>query len=140
MSINISIFTKECEKEAIIFLFWFRCGINPRIWEMTGSDADILCGEWDSNGSTDPSTSGERFNIALTIKQIVRHPDYRNNLDNEQSYLQNDIAVFKVDEYALSKVKVSLRPYYSALVRPYHGVIRYVSIETSIETSIKERL
>ena len=107
---------------------------------MTGSDADILCGEWDSNGNTDPSTSEERFNIALTIKQIVRHPDYRNNLDNEQSYLQNDIAVFKVDEYALSKVKVSLRPYYSALVRPYHGVIRYVSIETSIETSIKERL
>ena len=87
-------------------MFRFRCGINPRIWEMTGSDADILCGEWDSNGNTDPSTSGERFNIALTIKEIVRHPDYRNNLDNEQSYLQNDIAIFKVDENALSKVTV----------------------------------
>ena len=73
---------------------------------MTGSDADILCGEWDSNGNTDPSTSGERFNIALTIKEIVRHPDYRNNLENEQSYLQNDIAIFKVDEGALSKVVV----------------------------------
>ena len=73
---------------------------------MTGNDADILCGEWDSNGNTDPSTSGERFNIALTIKEIVRHPDYRNNLDNEQSYLQNDIAIFKVDENALSKVTV----------------------------------
>ena len=71
---------------------------------MTGSDADILCGEWDSNGNIDPSTSGERFNIALTIKEIVRHPDYRNNLENEQSYLQNDIAIFKVDERALSKV------------------------------------
>ena len=81
-----------------------RCGTNPRIWEMTGNDADILCGEWDSNGNTDPNTSGERFNIALTIKEIVRHPDYRNNLDNEQSYLQNDIAIFKVDENALSKV------------------------------------
>ena len=78
---------------------------------MTGSDADILCGEWDSNGNTDPSTSGERFNIALTIKEIVRHPDYRNNLDNEQSYLQNDIAIFKVDENVLSKVTVSFRPH-----------------------------
>ena len=73
---------------------------------MTSNDADILCGEWDSNGNTDPSTSGERFNIALTIKEIVRHPDYRINLDNEQSYLQNDIAIFKVDEGALSKVVV----------------------------------
>ena len=102
MSINISIFTKECEKEAIIFLFWFRCGINPRIWEMTGSDADILCGEWDSNGNTDPSTSGERFNIALTIKEIVRHPDYPLS---GPGYLQDDLAVFKVDEAPLSPVR-----------------------------------
>ena len=76
---------------------------------MTGSDADILCGEWDSNGNTDPNTSGERFNIALTIKEIVRHPDYVVNSDQtEQSYLENDIAVFKVDESPLSQESLKL--------------------------------
>ena len=73
---------------------------------MTGSDADILCGEWDSNGNTDPSTSGERFNIALTIKEIVRHPDYIVNPSTEQSYLENDIAVFKVEEGLLSEESI----------------------------------
>ena len=71
---------------------------------MTGDDADILCGEWDSNGNISASASGERYNIALTIKEIVRHPDYVVNSDKtEQSYLENDIAVFKVDESPLSQ-------------------------------------
>ena len=71
---------------------------------MTGDDVDILCGEWDSNGSNSASTSGEAYNIALTVKEIVRHPDYVVNPGTEQSYLQNDIAVFKVDEEPLSQV------------------------------------
>ena len=71
---------------------------------MTGEEADILCGEWDTNGSNDASTSGEQYNIALTIREIVRHPDYANNLASEQSYLKNDIVIFKVDESKLSKV------------------------------------
>ena len=79
-----------------------RCGTNPRIWEMTGDDADILCGEWDSNAA---ASSGEEFNLALTIREIVRHPDYANNLASEQSYLKNDIVIFKVDENKLSKVQ-----------------------------------
>ena len=66
---------------------------------MTGDNADILCGEWDSNGNNDPSTSGEKYNIALTIKEIVRHPDYIVNPSTEQSYLENDIAVFKVQGF-----------------------------------------
>ena len=57
-----------------------RCGTNPRIWEMTGADADILCGEWDSDVSNAAASSGEENNIALTIREIVRHPDYTNNL------------------------------------------------------------
>ena len=70
---------------------------------MTGDDADILCGEWDSNGNISATASGERYNIALTIKEIVRHPDYVVNPGTEQSYLQNDVAVFKVDEGPLSE-------------------------------------
>ena len=65
---------------------------------MTGDDADILCGEWDSNGNIDVATSGEAYNIALTIKEIVRHPDYIVNPDTEQSYLENDIALLELDE------------------------------------------
>ena len=83
---------------------FIRCGNDPKISEMTGDDADILCGEWDTNGSNGASTSGEKYNIALTIKEIVRHPDYVVNPGTEQSYLQNDIAVFKVDEGPLSQV------------------------------------
>ena len=70
---------------------------------MTGDDADILCGEWDSNGNISSTASGEAYNIALTIKEIVRHPDYVVNPGTEQSYLQNDVAVFKVDEGPLSQ-------------------------------------
>ena len=76
---------------------------------MTGDDADILCGEWDSNGNNSATASGERYNIALTIKEIVRHPDYVVNSDQtEQSYLENDIAVFKVDESPLSQESLIL--------------------------------
>ena len=70
---------------------------------MTGDDADILCGEWDSNGNNDASTSGEAYNIELPIKEIVRHPDYVVNPITDNSYLENDIAVFKVDESLLSE-------------------------------------
>ena len=71
---------------------------------MSGDEADILCGEWDTNGSNSASSSEEKYNIVLTIKEIVRHPDYVVNPGTEQSYLQNDIAVFKVDESQLSQV------------------------------------
>ena len=74
---------------------------------MSGDEADILCGEWDTNGSNDAATSGEQYNIALTIKEIVRHPDYANNTD-QQTYLPNDIAIFKVDESELSQVELKL--------------------------------
>ena len=82
-----------------------RCGTRPKVWEMTGEDADILCGEWDTNGSNGASTGGEKYNIALTIKEIVRHPDFPLS---GPGYLQDDLAVFKVDEAPLSLVNNEL--------------------------------
>ena len=42
---------------------------------MSGSDAEVLCGEWET-GETPSSVSGEPYNIVLPITSIVRHPDY----------------------------------------------------------------
>ena len=79
-----------------------RCGTNPRVVEMTGQDAEILCGEWDTYDA--PSTeSGERYNIVLNIRDIIKHPKYVVSVDTS-GYLQNDIAIFKVDDTTLSKV------------------------------------
>ena len=80
-----------------------RCGPSPGIVEMTGSDAEIVCGEWQT-GDYPQSESGELYNIHLDIKQIVRHPDYSVQLDTS-SLLQYDVAVFKVDETSIQQVK-----------------------------------
>ena len=72
---------------------------------MTGSDAEILCGEWQT-GDTPQSVSGEQYNIRLDIKKIVRHPDYFVQL-NTSSFLQFDVAVFKVYETFLQEVSCS---------------------------------
>ena len=71
---------------------------------MTGSDAEIVCGEWQT-GIYPQSESGELYNIHLDIKQIVRHPQYNVTL-RTSSFLQYDIAVFKVDETPLSLVRI----------------------------------
>ena len=70
---------------------------------MTGSDAEILCGEWQT-GDYPQSESGELYNIHLDITQIVRHPNYSVQLDTS-SLLQYDVAVFKVDETSIQQVK-----------------------------------
>ena len=80
-----------------------RCGKDSRVVDMTGQDAEILCGEWET-GDTPPTSSEERYNILMDIKEIVRHPEYTVNV-NTSAYLQNDIAIFKVDDFPLSKVK-----------------------------------
>ena len=69
---------------------------------MTGSDAEIVCGEWQT-GDYPQSESGELYNIHLDIKQIVRHPQYNVRL-RTSSFLQYDVAVFKVDETLLQEV------------------------------------
>ena len=79
-----------------------RCGENPSVVEMTGADAEILCGEWET-GDAPTESSGERYNIILSIRNIVRHPDYTVNVDTS-AYLQNDIAVFKINDEVPSQV------------------------------------
>ena len=69
---------------------------------MTGQDAEIICGEWET-GNIRPSLSGEKYNILLDIKEITRHPDYTINIESS-AFLQNDIAVFLVDDDILNKV------------------------------------
>ena len=83
-----------------------RCGNNPRVVEMTGQDAEILCGEWET-GDAPSAASEERYNIVLFIIDIVKHPGYRVN-ENSAAYLQNDIAVFKVDDSVLTKVHIHI--------------------------------
>ena len=79
-----------------------RCGTNYHIVEMTGDDAEIICGEWET-GFLPPSSSGELYNVVLSVNDIVRHPGYTVNFESS-AYLQNDVAVFKVDDTNLSKV------------------------------------
>ena len=69
---------------------------------MTGNDAEILCGEWQT-GDTPPASSGERYNIVLNILEIIRHPGY-----NSSSYLVNDVAVFIVNDLHLHQVHIFL--------------------------------
>ena len=80
-----------------------RCGDNARVSEMTGQDAEIICGEWET-GDTPSNVSEETFNIFLAIKEIVRHPNYVVS-ENSSAYLQNDVSVFKVYEGALTEVQ-----------------------------------
>ena len=70
---------------------------------MNGQDAEILCGEWET-GDTPASASGEQYNLILSIREIIQHPDYRVNVESS-AHLQNDIAVFKVDDQSLTEVQ-----------------------------------
>ena len=63
---------------------------------MTANDAEILCGEWET-GEIPSNVSEEQYNIVLDIRDIVKHPNYAVNVDSS-AYLENDIAVFKVDD------------------------------------------
>ena len=44
-----------------------QCGDNPRVVEMTGEDVEVVCGEWEI-GIIPYSTSGEKYNLVLTIE------------------------------------------------------------------------
>ena len=67
-----------------------RCGLEPAVKEMVGKDAEILCGEWETEDDTK-----EEYNILLPITEIVRHPDF----DTVEGPVKgNDIAVFKGEQ------------------------------------------
>ena len=80
-----------------------KCGSNPKVVAMTGQDAEILCGEWET-GDAPQTSSGEKYNIFLSINEIKKHPNYTVNI-NSSAYIQNDIAVFKVDSGPLNEVR-----------------------------------
>ena len=63
--------------------------------EADGRDLDILCGEWQT-GNTTQEESGERYNVVLTIEEVVRHPEF--DAVNEGVTEGRDIAVFKVKD------------------------------------------
>ena len=75
-----------------------KCGTDPKAVEMDGSDAEIICGEWQT-GSTSQSASGEKYNVVLPIVDIVQSPAFdANGLGPGGG---GDIAVFKVNDAGL---------------------------------------
>ena len=83
-----------------------RCGTEPKVYEMTGFDAEIVCGEWET-GSIPFSQSGEQYNIILSISEIVRHPDFDTS-EGAGPGSGRDIAVFKVNDQDLNIDQYSL--------------------------------
>lgn len=77
-----------------------RCGTQPRVYEMTGEDAEILCGEWET-GPSSPESSGELYNVLLPVLEIVRHPDWDTSPGQGGPGAGSDIAVFKVNDQQL---------------------------------------
>jgi hypothetical protein len=80
-----------------------KCKNNPGVSEMTGHDVQIICGEWET-GTTPKELSGEKYNVLLPIKEIVRHPNF-----NTGEGGGSDIAIFKVDDSSIQMKTSSLR-------------------------------
>ena len=80
------------------------CGEEPRVYEMSGEDAEIVCGEWET-GPRYSLFSGETYNVILPILEIVRHPDWDTSPGRGGPGAGNDIAVFKVDDDRLRSAK-----------------------------------
>ena len=57
---------------------------------MTGDDAEVVCGEWDTNSSTE-----EEYNVVLKIKKIIKHIS---SGEQNSQFVSNDIAVFYVED------------------------------------------
>ena len=79
------------------------CGDDPEVVNMTGDDAEIICGEWET-GPTPMSESEEEYNIILPIKTVTRHPNYSISRGEARSqFVINDLAIFIVDDKELKK-------------------------------------
>ena len=72
-----------------------KCGTDPVAVEMDGSDAEILCGEWQT-GAYGQTTSGEEYNVVLPVEDIVRSPNF--DAETLGPAGGSDIAVFKVND------------------------------------------
>ena len=80
---------------------------------MSPEEVVILCGEWET-GPTPQELSGEKYNVILDIKDVIRHPDYTVNIDSS-AHIQNDIAAFKVDDNILSSMQNKWKIYPACL-------------------------
>ena len=61
---------------------------------MTGADAEVICGEWDTATDTE-----EDYNVILPIKKITIHPDFnisRGELNSQ--FVASDIATIHVSD------------------------------------------
>jgi len=91
-----------------------KCGDNPKVFLMTGMDAQILCGEFET-GPAPSDLSGEKYNVILPINEIVRHPNF-NTSEGAGPIDGSDIAVFKVDDGVIQNNRAySLRIYPACL-------------------------
>ena len=95
------------------------CGVSPSVEVMTGQDAEVICGEFQT-GDLTAEESGEEWNIVLYIEKISVHPDYNITLGEDNSqYVFADIATIKVNE-DLSDEEISrLTPV--CLPQPHHS-------------------
>ena len=67
-----------------------RCGSRPRVEDINESDAEIVCGDWDTGDGGGPSS--EDFNVVIPILTVKRHPAFRIVRGSRSSqYVQNDL-------------------------------------------------
>ena len=75
-----------------------KCGPDPKAVEMDGSDVEIICGEWQTD-STSQNASGEEYNVVLPIVEIIQSPAF--DAEGQGPGGGSDIAVFKVNDTGL---------------------------------------
>ena len=70
------------------------CGTNPTTAEMTGAEAEVVCGEWDTATETQ-----EEYNVILPIKKIAVHPEFNISRGEKNSqFVASDISIIKVED------------------------------------------
>ena len=83
------------------------CGVSPSVEVMTGQDAEVICGEFQT-GNLTAEESGEEWNIVLGIEKIIVHPDYNiTRGENRSQYVYADMATLHLNE-DLSEEEISL--------------------------------
>ena len=91
------------------------CGINPTTVEMTGAEAEVICGEWDT--ATDIE---EDYNFIFPIKKIIVHPEFDISRGEENSqFVANDISVIQVDDRKFESQSITNNIYPACL--PSHS-------------------
>ena len=79
-----------------------KCGTGSVAVEIDGSNAEIICGEWQT-GTTSQNVGGEEYNVVLPILHIIRSPAF--DAKNLGPGGGGDIAVFKVDNKNLENLR-----------------------------------